>query len=98
VSNYRVAGKTGTSRKSSNGGYQERRYIASFAGFAPASDPQIAGIVVINDPSEGKFYGGAVAAPLFSSVMTGALRLLNVPPDDYDVMVAATPRSGGEAP
>jgi cell division protein FtsI (penicillin-binding protein 3) len=87
VANYRVAGKTGTSRKASNGGYQERRYIASFAGFAPASDPRIAAVVVVNDPSNGKYYGGAVAAPLFSSVMEGALRLLNVPPDDYEGLV-----------
>ena len=53
---------------------------------------------MVNDTSEGKYYGGAVAAPLFSSVMTGALRLLNVPPDDYEVLVAATPRKSGEAP
>jgi cell division protein FtsI (penicillin-binding protein 3) len=97
VANYRIAGKTGTSRKSSNGGYQERRYIASFAGFAPASDPQIAAVVVVNDPSEGKYYGGAVAAPLFSSVMTGAMRLLNVPPDDYEVMVADASSTEGAA-
>ena len=97
VANYRIAGKTGTSRKSSNGGYQERRYIASFAGFAPASDPQIAAVVVVNDPSEGKYYGGAVAAPLFSSVMTGAMRLLNVPPDDYEVMVANASSTEGAA-
>ena len=97
VANYRIAGKTGTSRKSSNGGYQERRYIASFAGFAPASDPQIAAVVVVNDPSEGKYYGGAVAAPLFSSVMTGAMRLLNVPPDDHAVMVADASGTEGAA-
>jgi cell division protein FtsI (penicillin-binding protein 3) len=91
VPNYRVSGKTGTSRKSGKGGYQERRYIASFAGFAPSSDPRIAAVVMVNDPSEGKFYGGDVAAPLFSSVMSGALRLMNVPPDNYAGMVASTP-------
>ena len=91
VPNYRVSGKTGTSRKSGKGGYQERRYIASFAGFAPSSDPRIAAVVMVNDPSEGKFYGGDVAAPLFSSVMSGALRLMNVPPDNYEGMVASTP-------
>lgn len=88
VSNYRVSGKTGTSRKSSSGGYQERRYIASFAGFAPSSDPRIVGVAVINDPDNGEYYGGAVAAPLFSSVMNGALRLMNVPPDDYETQLA----------
>jgi cell division protein FtsI (penicillin-binding protein 3) len=89
VENYRVAGKTGTSRKSSAGGYKERRYIATFAGFAPASDPRIVAVAMVNDPSNGEYYGGAVAAPLFSSVMSGALRLLNVPPDNYDVMTAS---------
>jgi len=98
VANYRIAGKTGTSRKSSNGGYQERRYIASFAGFAPASDPRIAAVVIINDPSEGGYYGGAVAAPLFSSVMGGALRMMDVPPDDYETLIAATPRRDGAQP
>jgi cell division protein FtsI (penicillin-binding protein 3) len=82
VSNYRVAGKTGTSRKASASGYASR-YIASFAGFAPVSDPRLVAVVVVNDPSGDAYYGGLVAAPLFSTVMEGALRLLNVPPDDY---------------
>ena len=97
VENYRVSGKTGTSRKSGSGGYKERRYIASFAGFAPSSDPRIVGIAVVNDPTNGEYYGGAVAAPLFSSVMTGALRLMDVPPDNYEGMIAdsAAPADGG---
>jgi cell division protein FtsI (penicillin-binding protein 3) len=85
VKNYRVAGKTGTSRKASAAGYASR-YIASFAGFAPASDPRLVAVVIVNDPSGGEYYGGLVAAPLFSTVMEGALRLLNVPPDDYQTM------------
>jgi cell division protein FtsI (penicillin-binding protein 3) len=89
VDNYRVSGKTGTSRKASASGYSSR-YIASFAGFAPASDPRIVGIVVINDPSNGEYYGGSVAGPLFSAVMTGTLRLLNIPPDNFEGMVAHT--------
>ena len=89
VDNYRVSGKTGTSRKASAAGYASR-YIASFAGFAPSSDPRVVGVVVINDPSDGQYYGGAVAAPLFSEVMTGTLRLLNIPPDDFSGMVAHT--------
>jgi cell division protein FtsI (penicillin-binding protein 3) len=101
VANYRVAGKTGTSRKASAAGYASR-YIASFAGFAPASDPRLVVIAVVNDPSEGKFYGGDVAAPLFSNVMAGALRLMNIAPDDYEAAIArseaAIARSEGEAP
>ena len=86
VKNYRVSGKTGTSRKASASGYASR-YIASFAGFVPSSDPQLVGVVMINDPSGGQYYGGRVAAPLFSTVMTGALRLLDIPPDNYEGMV-----------
>jgi cell division protein FtsI (penicillin-binding protein 3) len=87
VANYRVAGKTGTSRKASASGYASR-YVASFAGFAPVSNPRLVAIVVINDPTGEEYYGGLVAAPLFSSVMTGALRLLNVPPDNYAALIA----------
>jgi len=94
VSNYRVAGKTGTSRKASASGYASR-YIASFAGFAPVSDPRLVAVVVVNDPSGEAYYGGLVAAPLFSKVMEGALRLLNVPPDDYVLAQAvAAPQEG----
>ena len=96
VDNYRVSGKTGTSRKSGSGGYKERRYISSFAGFAPSSDPKIVCVAIVNDPSNGVYFGGAVAGPLFSSVMTGALRLMNVPPDNYEGMVvdSSTPVAG----
>jgi len=93
VENYRVSGKTGTSRKASASGYASR-YIASFAGFAPSSDPRVVGIVVINDPSAGQYYGGSVAGPLFSEVMTGAMRLLNIPPDNFEGMVAQASESG----
>jgi cell division protein FtsI (penicillin-binding protein 3) len=93
VDNYRVSGKTGTSRKASAAGYASR-YIASFAGFAPSSDPRLVGVVVINDPSGEQYYGGLVAAPLFSTVMAGALRLMNVPPDNYEGMVAQS--AGGD--
>lgn len=83
VTNYRVSGKTGTSRKASAAGYASR-YVATFAGFAPSSNPRLVCIVMIDDPSNGVYYGGAVAAPLFSTVMAGALRLMNIPPDDFD--------------
>ena len=89
VKNYRVSGKTGTSRKASAAGYASR-YIATFAGFAPSSDPRLVGVVVINDPSGDQYFGGLVAAPLFSTVMAGALRMMNVPPDDYQDMVVQT--------
>jgi len=90
VANYRVSGKTGTSRKASASGYAAR-YIASFAGFVPSSNPELVGVVMINDPSNGEYYGGLVAAPLFSDVMTGALRLLNIPPDNYEGMITQAP-------
>jgi cell division protein FtsI (penicillin-binding protein 3) len=98
IANYRVAGKTGTSRKASVSGYASR-YVASFAGFAPASAPRLVCIAVINDPTGEEYYGGLVAAPLFSSVMTGALRLLNIPPDNYEALIARNlPDKGGNQP
>ena len=87
VANYRIAGKTGTSHKASASGYAAARYVSSFAGFGPASDPRLVCIVVINDPTGEEYYGGLVAAPLFSEVMTGAMRILNIPPDDYPAML-----------
>lgn len=87
VEGYRVAAKTGTSRKAAGGGYGDR-YVASFAGFAPVSDPRLAVVVVVNDPSGERYFGGQVAAPLFSSVMAAGLRLLNVPPDDPGLLMA----------
>lgn len=82
VAGYRVAGKTGTAHKrDANGGYTGDRYVASFVGMAPASDPRLIIAVMIDEPTDGEYYGGAVAAPVFSSVMAGALRMLSVPPD-----------------
>ena len=81
VAGYRVAGKTGTVHKSRAGGYSEDKYQSLFAGFAPVSDPRLVSVVVIDQPVGEQYYGGLVAAPVFSRVMTGALRLLNVPPD-----------------
>lgn len=85
VSGYRIAGKTGTVRKSGVGGYLEDRYLALFAGIAPASKPRLVMAVMINEPSNGVYYGGEVAAPVFSKVMAGALRLLNIAPDALPV-------------
>lgn len=81
VMGYRVAGKTGTAHKEENGGYAEHRYVASFVGLAPVSDPRLVIAVMLDEPSAGQYYGGAVAAPVFSVVMGGALRMLGVPPD-----------------
>ncbi len=81
VPGYRVAGKTGTSWKYQAGGYSTDRYIAVFAGLAPATKPRLVIVVLIDEPSGDKYYGGDVAAPLFSAVMSGALRYLAEPPD-----------------
>jgi cell division protein FtsI (penicillin-binding protein 3) len=84
VSGYRVAGKTGTTRKFSGGGYSEDRYTAVFAGVVPASNPRLAAVIVIDEPGTGEYYGGHVAAPVFAQVMAGALRILAIPPDQVD--------------
>ncbi|MFC6632529.1 peptidoglycan D,D-transpeptidase FtsI family protein [Microbulbifer taiwanensis] len=80
VEGYRVAGKTGTAHKVGSEGYIDNRYRSVFAGFIPADKPRLAAVVVIDDPSRAKYYGGEVAAPVFGSVMAGAMRLLQVPP------------------
>ncbi|WP_447553175.1 peptidoglycan D,D-transpeptidase FtsI family protein [Vreelandella sp. EE22] len=84
VEGYRVGGKTGTVRKTGQQGYAVDAYRSVFAGIAPISDPRIVTVVMIDHPRAGQFYGGAVAAPVFSSVTGNALRLLDVPPD-YEV-------------
>jgi cell division protein FtsI (penicillin-binding protein 3) len=78
---YRVAGKTGTAEKATDGGYSKSLFMSVFAGVAPASDPRLAAVVVIDTPSAGLHRGGDVAAPVFSAVMGPALRLLGVAPD-----------------
>ena len=82
VSGYRIAGKTGTVKKASAGGYSDERYIATFVGMAPASNPRLAMLVTINEPRGDVYYGGRVAAPVFAKVMSGALRLMDIAPDD----------------
>ena len=91
---YHVAGKTGTARQASAGGYA-RRYTTTFAGLVPASNPRFATVVVINDPQAGSYFAGLVSAPVFRSVMEDALRLMDVPPDDIDTWLAA--QASGEA-
>jgi cell division protein FtsI (penicillin-binding protein 3) len=80
VAGYRVGGKTGTAHKLQGRGYTNK-YISSFVGFAPVSNPRLVVAVMIDEPSAGQYYGGAVAAPVFSTVMGQALRMLDVPND-----------------
>lgn len=99
VVGYRVAGKTGTAQKVENGAYADGRYISSFVGMAPASNPRLIIAVMIDEPSAGAYYGGAVAAPVFSKVMEGGLRLLAVPqdaPTNNIVIPPATVQEVGE--
>lgn len=82
VPNYTVAGKTGTAKMIQDKGYAEDKYVASFAGFAPAKKPRLAVVVSVRNPKGELYYGGQVAAPVFSEIMENALRLLNVPADN----------------
>lgn len=81
VDGYRVAGKTGTVRKAVHGGYSDKKYFAVFAGMAPATNPRFVIVVMVDEPSEEQYYGGLVSAPIFSKVMTGALRIYGVETD-----------------
>ncbi|MEH6626953.1 MAG: penicillin-binding transpeptidase domain-containing protein [Motiliproteus sp.] len=81
VPSFRVAGKTGTVHKVGQQGYEDDQYVAIFAGIAPASNPRYVTVVMIDDPKGEEYYGGEVAAPVFSRVMAGTLRLMNVAPD-----------------
>jgi cell division protein FtsI (penicillin-binding protein 3) len=97
VAGYRVAGKTGTVMAVGARGYTEDRYISLFAGVAPVTNPRIAMVVVINKPAGEEYYGGRVAAPVFSRVMTGALHMIGVTPDDVparQLRVDAPPPAG----
>ncbi|CAM3984336.1 penicillin-binding protein 2 [Pseudomonas wadenswilerensis] len=99
---YHVGGKSGTARKATIGskGYTENSYRSLFAGFGPMSDPRYAVVVVIDEPSKGGYFGGLVSAPVFSKVMSGTLRLMNIPPDNLPPatppqQVNAAPAKGG---
>ncbi|NOU24229.1 MAG: penicillin-binding protein 2 [Methylotenera sp.] len=81
VLGYRVGGKTGTAHKLGDHGYLDDKYVASFVGLAPASDPRFIIAVMIDEPSNGAYYGGTVAAPVFSTIMADTLRLFAVPQD-----------------
>ena len=81
VRNFHVAGKTGTTRKAGVGGYHDDRHGAIFAGFAPATNPRLVVVVMIDEPQGAAYHGGDIAAPVFSNIVSGALRVLAVPPD-----------------
>ncbi len=81
INGYRVAGKTGTAYIASKAGYDKHRFIASFVGVAPVSNPRLVVAVIIRDPQQ-QHFGGIVSAPVFAKVMSGALRILNIPPDN----------------
>jgi len=95
ISGYRVAGKTGTARKAGGGGYNKQRHQALFVGMAPAEDPVLVTLVMLDEPQKDAYYGGAVAAPVFASVMRDALRLLRVPPDEPEILAAASDTKAG---
>jgi cell division protein FtsI (penicillin-binding protein 3) len=91
VPGYRVAGKTGTAHKPEAGGYAEHKYVSSFVGFGPVSDPRFIVAVMIDEPSGSRYYGGDVGAPVFASVMGAALRMMAVPPDAPPPLEAQAP-------
>ena len=97
VPGYRVGGKTGTVHKVGPQGYIDDQYIALFAGVAPSNDPRIVTVVVINEPQGEAYGGGAAAAPVFSRVTAGALRLLNVPPSELSDVADTAESPGGAA-
>jgi len=82
VQGYTVAGKTGTVKKFSKGGYSEDKYLGVFAGMVPATKPELVMVVLIDEPQAGDYYGGLVAAPVFSRIMAAAMRLRNIAPDN----------------
>ena len=98
IPGYQVGGKTGTVHKVGPEGYIKDQYVALFAGIAPVNDPRIVTVVVINQPQGENYGGGSAAAPVFSTVTEGALRILNVPPSQLGKLEqVATPAPGGSA-
>jgi len=87
IPGYQVAGKTGTAKKSIAGGYQKDDYIAVFAGIAPVSNPRLVMAIMIDEPTQNGYYGGLVAAPVFRDVVSNALRILDIPPDNLPTLV-----------
>ena len=103
IEGYSVGGKTGTLHKTkATGGYADSRYVSVFAGLAPVDNPRLVTIVVVDEPGDGNYFGGVVAAPVFSEVTGNALRLLQVTPDQLDVNrtiadIQRTPKQRGDS-
>lgn len=95
VTGYRVAGKTGTAHKLGASGYEHDKYVGSFVGMVPASNPRLIMAVMIDEPNNGEYYGGSVAAPVFSAVMNDVLRMLVIP-QDGNALPIATPADAAE--
>ena len=98
VPGYRVAGKTGTAHKPEDGGYAEKKYVSSFVGFGPVSDPRLIVAVMLDEPTGAKHYGGDVAGPVFASVIASGLRIMAVAPDAPIVPPAAPGLRHADAP
>jgi cell division protein FtsI (penicillin-binding protein 3) len=94
VPGYRVAGKTGTAHKAEGGGYAEHKYVSSFVGFGPVSDPRFIVAVMIDEPAGAKYYGGDIGAPVFSAVMGATLRMMAVAPDAPNTLNVGLPPAG----
>jgi cell division protein FtsI (penicillin-binding protein 3) len=98
VPGYRVAGKTGTAHKAENGGYAEHKYVSSFVGFGPVTRPRFIVAVMLDEPQGAKYYGGDVGAPVFSTVMGAALRMMAVAPDAPGTLGAPSGTLNVQAP
>lgn len=95
IESYPVAGKSGTAHKVGANGYEDDKYVAVFAGIAPADNPRVVAAVMINEPSNGKYFGGEAAAPVFAKVVEKSLRVLRVPPKRFESQLANVHREGG---
>jgi cell division protein FtsI (penicillin-binding protein 3) len=97
VPGYRVAGKTGTARYAGGGGYS-KIYDSLFVGLVPATNPRLVMVIMVHDPKGSVIFGGLVAAPVFGKVMDGALRLMDVPPDNVQQWYVAQPEKSSTTP
>ncbi len=94
IPGFRVAGKTGTAQKAGPGGYQPGRYVPNFVGFVPAEAPLLAGVVVMEEP-HGKYYAAEVVAPVFSRIVSQALSILRIAPEEQRVPATVLAASSG---
>ncbi|QJI21465.1 MULTISPECIES: peptidoglycan D,D-transpeptidase FtsI family protein [unclassified Pseudomonas] len=90
IDGYVIAGKSGTSRKASSGGYESNKYRAMFVGIAPANAPEFIMAVIVDEPTAGGYFGGAIAAPIFKEVLEDVLRIRNIPSDESQFSPTAT--------